>query len=347
MTLAAAQVELAHRGEFDPGVAHAMNMGIGPSDVHIEQALSGFAVGFSNDDMIADDVLPVLPVKKESDKYWVHDKYRAFNIARTNIASQRGRPGEANTSLSKSQYATEDYGLMGFVSQSTINNADSPLDPQMIEVETIMSFLYLAREVRVSDIVFDAANYASNHATLAGADQWDNASSDPVKKVQMALDTCLVRPNVAVIGLDTFRALQSNTRLRAYIESRAATKFGATDMRPTEAMLADLFEVERVIVPHARFNEANEGDSVSLSRVWNPKSAAFIRVEKSPSPQKTGTFGYTFRLSDPATPAFAVQTWFDRAPGRSGGVWVKVTHADAEKVIAGGDGGYLFESCIA
>lgn len=105
-------------------------------------------------------------------------------------------------------------------------------------------------------------------------------------------------------------------------------------------------ELDAIYVPRARYNAANVSQNANLQRVWTEDSAAFVRVEKRPSPQNTNAFAYTFRLADSQNPPMAVQSWFDRLPGRKGGTWIKVTHADSEKLISGSLGGYLFTTVI-
>ncbi len=41
-----------------------------PANVHIDQALTNFAISYRNLAMVASEILPIVPVIKESDKYY-------------------------------------------------------------------------------------------------------------------------------------------------------------------------------------------------------------------------------------------------------------------------------------
>ncbi|MCL5271153.1 MAG: hypothetical protein M1457_11550, partial [bacterium] len=46
------------------------------NEVHIDAALTNLSVGYRNPAFIADLLAPVVPVRKQSDKYFIHDAAR-------------------------------------------------------------------------------------------------------------------------------------------------------------------------------------------------------------------------------------------------------------------------------
>jgi hypothetical protein len=108
-----------------------------------------------------------------------------------------------------------------------------------------------------------------------------------------------------------------------------------------EATLAAMFRLNRVIVGEAKYNTAAEGATASTSYLWG-KFCALIRVEPSPSPRRTQTFGYTMRFG-----AMETSTFYEGKPGRAGGTYVKVAHSDADEVVGGEYTGYLWRTVVS
>lgn len=320
--------------------AHVMSLS--PSVVHIDRALTNLVAQYNNREYVADRCLPVLTVKHRSDKIFAFPVTTMQEIADSAVAGPRGQISEVKYNLNSNlTYAVSDYALMDFVSNDEIANADAPLQPKIYAQDIVMNFLMLAREKRVADVVFNASNYGSNTAALSGGDRWDTATSDPIQKIEDAIESCFVRPNTMVIGAQAWIKLRQNPKVLQYILSRASTTAGAVPLRVNEALFAEAFGLEDVVIGRARYNSAAEGATATSSYLWG-KSAALIRVEKTPSPRATRTFGYTFRFG-----AIETREIVDNLRGVRGGVFIKTSHSDSEFVIGGGDTGFLYTTVVS
>lgn len=330
----------AARGMGASDASHLMSLS--PSAVHIDRALTNCAISYRNREYIADQCMPVVTVAQRSDKIFEFPVETMQQLADVSIAGNRGMPGEVKYSLNSSKnYSVSDYALMDFVSNDEIANADAPLQPKVEAVEVVTNFLQLARESRVASVVFGSANYGSNTAALAGADRWDTSTSDPVQKIEDAIESCFVRPTHIVLGAQVWTKLRNHPKFLQYILSRASTASGDVPLRVSEQLIADAFGLEGCIVGRAKSVTSVEGQSVTTGYLWG-KSAALIRVEKSPSARKTQCFGYTFRFG-----SFETREIVDNVRGVRGGVFEKVSHSDAETPIAGGNAGYLFTTVVS
>lgn len=330
----------AARGMGASDASHLMSLS--PSAVHIDRALTNCAISYRNREYIADQCMPVVTVAQRSDKIFEFPVETMQQLADVSIAGNRGMPGEVKYSLNSSKnYSVSDYALMDFVSNDEIANADAPLQPKVEAVEVVTNFLMLARESRVASAVFGAGNYGSNTAALAGADRWDTSTSDPVQKIEDAIESCFVRPTHIVLGAQVWTKLRNHPKFLQYILSRASTASGDVPLRVSEQLIADAFGLEGCIVGRAKSVTSVEGQSVTTGYLWG-KSAALIRVEKSPSARKTQCFGYTFRFG-----SFETREIVDNVRGVRGGVFEKVSHSDAETPIAGGNAGYLFTTVVS
>lgn len=330
----------AARGMGASDASHLMSLS--PSAVHIDRALTNCAISYRNREYIADQCMPVVTVAQRSDKIFEFPVETMQQLADVSIAGNRGMPGEVKYSLNSSKnYSVSDYALMDFVSNDEIANADAPLQPKVEAVEVVTNFLQLARESRVASVVFGAGNYGANTAALAGADRWDTSTSDPVQKIEDAIESCFVRPTHIVLGAQVWTKLRNHPKFLQYILSRASTASGDVPLRVSEQLIADAFGLEGCIVGRAKSVTSVEGQSVTTGYLWG-KSAALIRVEKSPSARKTQCFGYTFRFG-----SFETREIVDNVRGVRGGVFEKVSHSDAETPIAGGNAGYLFTTVVS
>lgn len=324
--------------------AEAVNLSLSPGSVHIDTALPNFLAAYENRECIADEVLPVLSVRKRSDKVFEIPVETLQQVADVQIAGQRGKVKEISYGVNTNNtYSVVDYGLMDFVSSDEEENADAPLVPRAIAAMVLTSFLDLAREIRVAAVVFGSGNFGSNTAALSGTDRFDNSASDPVQKILDAIESCFVRPNTMVVGGQVWPKLINNPAVVAYIKQRASDQFGATPRIVNEDWFARAFGLSRVKIGRAKYVSSAEGASITSSYIWG-KSLALIKVEDQPNPRMTSCFGYTYRFGSNAYQSEVVP---DRLSGVRGGNWIKLTHSDDEKAVGGGNAGYLYTTVIS
>lgn len=319
-------------------------MGLAPGDVHIPTGMPNMFALYGNRDLIADDVLPVVSVNRLSDKIWGMNAATLQTIANAQIAGGRARPNEVPYSVNSSlSYACNNYGLIDFVDAQTVANADSPLEPRVISATVVKSFLDLAREYRVSNVVFNSANYGSNTQALTGAARWDQASSDPIAEILTQKESVFSTPNTLVLGGQVWPKLRTNPSVLKYILGRAgAADIGAVPLTVQLELMAALLELDRVVVGRAKYVTSQEAGSTS-SYIWG-KSAALLRVEQNPNPKMTQTFGYTFRFG---SKQYRNEVIPDRMPGTQGGEYLKLTHSDDEVVVGGATTGYFWDTVVS
>lgn len=344
MDLSPRQVHAAWRYAIDPShESRAHLMGLAPAQVHIPVGQPNTFVLYANRDCIADMVMPVVSVSKKSDDVWAMPVTTLQSIANVNITNSRARPGEIPYTINHDlRYACQDYGLIDFLDAQTLANADAPLNPQMISLAVVKSFLDLAREFRVASIAFGASSYGSNTEALSGSNRWDQASSDPIPMLLAAKESVFSTPNTLVLGGQVWPKLRTNQNVIKYFVGRGATNFGASPMMVQLETMAQMLELERVIVGRAKYVTSQE-PGTTTDYLWG-KSAALIRVEPNPNPRMTQTFGYTYRFG---SKEFRTEMIPERIPGAAGGEWLKMTHSDDELAIGGASTGYLFTTVIS
>jgi hypothetical protein len=325
-----------------PNGQQAHKMALDPSSVHVNQPLANVLVFYKNRKAIADDVMPIVKVNKQSNTYFKYASDTAFNTAKLDVAGQLGQVSEVSLVPSTDSYNAIGRALREWVPVQTIENADNPIQPLAHSEENLARFLTLAREVRVAGQVFSAANYGTNTSALAGGNRWDTSTSTPVADTFAAIQAIQVNDDlVAVYGEQVWNKLIVNTDVKSYITGRPSTELGATPMMMADDTWAKAFGFKAVRIGRMKNNTANDPATPSYGWVWG-KSAAFIHVPTSPG-MMVCAFGYTFEFR-----GFTHRTVFDPIRGIEGAYMIQVSHSHDEKVLdTSGATGYLYTTCVS
>lgn len=302
----------------------------------IDPVMTGIAIAYSNEEYIADAVLPRAPVGLQSYKYKKYDLGETFRIPDTHVG-RTGKPNEIEFTYTEATDSTVDHGLEDPVPQSDINNsAGSGYNPVAAATENLTDLVLLDREKRVADLVFASATYAGNTTTLSGTDQWsDGANSDPLGVILDTMDAMVMRPNVMVIGQAVYRQLQTHPKILGAL-NRRDTAYG----RANKQFLADLFEVQQVLVGAAWHASNREGQTTSMARLWG-KHCALLRVNPQASNGQMPTFGFTAQWGTRVAGSRQ-----DPDIGLRGGTRVRVGESVKETITAT-DMGHLIINAVA
>jgi hypothetical protein len=295
-------------------------------------------VQYRNEDMIWRDVMPEVKVNKRSDLYWKYSKDNAYRSFDDKIGP-KSMANEVDFAVSTDNYSVKDHALADWVTQEEIDNSDSPLAPESDSNDFVNSSLDVAQEQRVSAIVFAAATYpAANKVTLAGATQWSGASDNPIKDVQDAVEGCFVRANTLVFGIDAWLVFRRLPEITDAVKAIAGTNLSGGLATPDA--VANLFEVDRVLVGRSRYLSSKEGQTSTFARLWGKHMAA-LNVKAGDIGIRSISFGKTFT----ETRRFTMRS-FDEKRGLKGAHYLKTGWNSDEKVVAS-DLGYFIENAVA
>jgi hypothetical protein len=301
----------------------------------IQPALTAIAIAYRNTRLIADDVLPRVPVGAQEFKYLKHALAEGFTVPDT-LVGRKSRPNQVEFSGTEETASTVDHGLDSPVPQADIDNAPTNYNPLGKATEFTTNLIMLDREVRTSNLVFANGTYpAANRTTLSGTSQWSDPASDPLAAITDALDSVVMRPNIGILGRRTSTLLRRHPKVVKAFHGNS----GDEGMVPLE-FLADLLELEAIFVGEARLNIARPGQPANLQRVWGPH-AAFIYRDSLASAQSGTTFGMTGQWG-----GRIAGTQTDPNIGLRGGQMVRVGES-VKELITAPDLGYFFENAVA
>lgn len=300
-------------------------------------AQSAIAIGYQNQEFIADKVLPIVTTGASQKYSW--RKYRmaeVFSLPDTEVG-RTGRPNEVEFGFDEFESRTKDYGLEDPIPQSDIDNASGGGAPSPVNnvTEMLTELVMLDRERRVSQLVQTQSIYpATQRVTLSGTSQFNDATSDPLGVITNALDTMIMRANVMVLNRETFTALSLHPKMvKAFYKNQGDSGI------VTAQFMADLFGLDEVCIGAARYNSAKKGQTPTLTRLWG-KHISLVRRQKVQFPY-TMTFGVTAMTGN----RIAGQRP-DPDIGLKGGTRVRVG-MQCEENICGPEYGYFIQNAIA
>lgn len=310
------------------------------ASVHNDRLLTNFSLDYKNPDYIWPLIAPMVSVKNRSDKYAIYSK--GMNISAYNDdMSPNAMSNEVNFDYETATYAVMDRGLHGWVAQTEINNADSPLSPLMDMTDFLMNNIWLNTEIRVAAKVFATGSYATGyHTTLTGNDIWNSghADSTPLSDILTAIETPWKRANCLVFGQDTWNYVRTDAEILDAVKGATRYQTQQKGIATAEEML-ELFGIDMILVGRSRYNSAKPGQTVVKANIWGKHMAA-LYVDPSAG-LRSMTFMKTFTSTDRN-----VYTEFDRKRGTEGSTFVGVTFAADEKVVAN-DCGYLIYNAVS
>lgn len=300
----------------------------------IDQALTAIVVAYKNTNYIADQIAPRVRVDKQEFKYSRYSDDRWFNIPDT-LVGRRSRPNEITLDATEAVSSTRDYGLDNPVPMADVNNADERFDPLGDGAALLAECIALDREQRVANRVFGSTSYAAAlRSTLSGTSQWSDPTSSPITAINDALDLPLMRPNTMTFGQAAWTRFRAHPEIVEAVLGTAAKKGNVS-----REAVAELFEVDEVLVGSARANSAKPGQTPSLVRLWGKHLALTYRAPVQT--RDTADFIKTFQWGDRVA-----GQWEDKDIGLRGGIRVRAGESVVEEVVAN-QAGYLFQNVVA
>jgi hypothetical protein len=261
-----------------------------------------------------------------------------FNVPDTAVG-RRSKINEITIDATEVTDSTEDYGLGQSVPQRDIDNADERYRPLDMATMQVSEQVALAREVRVANLLFSASTYLPGlKQTLAGTAQFsDRVNSKPIDVISQALDQPLMRPNQIVLGQAVWTSLRGHPEIVEAVLGTAGQK-GLVSRQA----VAELFEVNEVIVGAARSDTAKPGQAPALTRLWG-KHIALLYKAPVVAGQGEATFAATFEFGGRRAGTKRIEPG---DMGIDGGQRVMVAESVKERVIAS-QSGYFIENAIA
>jgi hypothetical protein len=297
----------------------------------IDPALTAISVVYKNPGYIADMVLPRIGVAKQEFRFVQFPTGAMFDVYDTAVG-RRSRVNEVVLEGTETADFCVDQGLSAVVPEADMENADLRYNPRDTQTVQLTELIALGREQRVANLVFNTGSYGAGlTTTLSGTGQYsDYTNSDPVSGINGMLDLPLVRPNKLVFGQRSWTLVRSHPRIVQ--ATKGTAQLGGIASRQ---QVAELFEVDEVLVGASRANNAKRGQTPSMARLWGNHIAG-IYIPPVLTGQGEVAFGATFEWM-----TRTVREGFNPKIGLRGATEIVVGESVKERIIANQAGFYI------
>lgn len=253
--------------------------------VHSDQPLTQISIAaFNADDaFVAQKAFPRVPVKKESDKYYIYTKSYLFR-SKTEVRAAGAPVALRDYKVSTATYTAEEYAVGMMIPDRIKDNADDPLQPLNDGAKILAHDMKMFIENNWASTALVTGAWTSE-STQSGTDQWDDyTNSDPVGDVDTAKETVNGLTGVMESEMSMICGLQVWNKLKRHPQLIAAIGGGATGVTVlNKSQVAEIFGLKSIMVAEAVRNTNNEGNSTqTLSRIVG-KLAWIGYVTASPS----------------------------------------------------------------
>ncbi len=255
---------------------------------YMDQTLQNISVGYVNDDYFAEKLLPPVPVKMRSGRYWVFgkEKFHRYETIRAPKAESREI---APWTLSNEPYFCDDHSLKDSISDEEKASSDGS-DLEINTTQNLTDAILLDLELRVQNLLIGSGSSVPN-TTLSGTSQWsDYVNSDPVNAVEQAkvvIKQAIAKtPNTLAVSFPVYTYLRQHPKI--------IDRFKYTQVGILQAdHLKSVFDVDNFWVMGAEYDTANEGQTPNLQFIWG-LNAILAYIPSGPQ-RLQPALGYTFR----------------------------------------------------
>ena len=322
-----------------------------PDQVRPDKVLTKLSIAYKNEKLIADEVVPSVPVDEEGARYFVHG-LTGF-IPRDDARAPGGRASEIpGPEYSKDTYLATNRALKTKVTAEEIAKSDSVMNAMKSRTQNLKDQILVARECRVASMLRTQSNYHTDlSATVSTNDKWGaNVTGGisvvkQIAKAQLAIHKKIIdEGNSIAIPYEVVSALEGDEDLLRRI-------INVTRGILTPSIIADLIGIENVYVPKGmasteaiKINSSDE-QVVTLDYIWGKDVILFYR---NPKPaRETKSFAYQFDWKNKALPA-GVRKWWDNDVSS---YFVEENYYRDEKFVCVDSagkaiGGYIFKGAI-
>lgn len=266
-------------------------------DLHIDQPLSNVVVGRRPAGFIADRVLPVTSVPKQSDVYFKfrHKESYRYEAGRS-VRAPGSRPRKVAMTVTSDTFYCKNYALSDELVVEDIVNADAVLQWSETRALNLTDNLLTDYEMRIAALAVNTTNVATVTSINTA---WSNISGSQPLTDMLAFKENFrqlagVLPNRIIIPQQVMAKLQLSDQLRDIL-------YGDRGGMVTAQQIANLIGVEEALVPYSQVNTFGEQETINASAsfadIWG--SHFWMMKVELLSGMYTDTWANAFRWTSP------------------------------------------------
>lgn len=264
-----------------------------PRDLHVDQLLTQISIAFKNPSYIADQMFPMVPVRKQSDKIPKYDQsywFRDQAVIRAPGTKSTGGGYKVNTA---DTYFSDRFSFRFEIPDELRDNQDDPFNVDRDGTEFVTDKMMMRREVAFASDFFTTGVWDTNKVGGVDFTKWsDYAGSSPLVDVTGFKDE--IEGLIGREGILLTIGKQVWVQLKWHPDLIDSIKYTQRGQISTE-LAASLMELDRLLIGRSIQTVDPEGtaeSAVTYTRVWG-KSALLLYVPPRPSLLNPAA-GYTF-----------------------------------------------------
>ena len=261
------------------------------SAVHVDVPLTNISTAYlqSQDAFVASKVFPIVPVQKQTDKFYTYTKNDWFRDE-AQLRADATESAGSGYGISTATYSCDVYAMHKDIGYQTRANADMQINLDRDATEFVTQRLLLKQEIQFVTDFFTTSVWATDSTP---ANLWsDFTNSDPIEDIETGKEAILSvtgrMANTLVLGYQVYRKLKNHPD----VIDRIKYTTGVTGRTVTPELLAAMFDVERVLVAQAIKATNNEGETAAYA-FTHGKHALLAHVAPNPG-LLTPSAGYVF-----------------------------------------------------
>lgn len=273
-----------------------------PGDVHVNTPLTNISVAYmqAHGHFKAADIFPMVPVAKQSDRYYTYDQHFFNRDEMKKRAPATESAGGGYEVDNTPNYFCDKWSFHKDVDEDMRANADSVIGPDRDATEYCTLKGLIRREKDFSTTFLTTSVWGRDREGVASGEtgtqflQFDVSTSDPIVIIRnektYILSQTGFEPNTLVMGIEVWDAIQDNPQVVDRI------KYGQTAPGPAvtaEEAFKALVGIENLYILKAIESTAVEGNATQTSAFIGGKK--MLLCYKPPRPGLlTPSAGYTF-----------------------------------------------------
>lgn len=245
----------------------------------LAESFMEFDLAMDQQGFISHKVFPVVEVASQSGNFGKIPLAQLLQQRDTKRAPGSGY-NRGNWTFEPSTYTCLEHGA-----EEPVDDREAEMYAEYFDAEQIASMRAYASvlrnaEQRVADAVFNATTFSSY--TTAVTNEWDDSTNaTPITDVEAAVqsiyDASGLWANALIVNKKVFRNIRNTDQVKDRIAASGAGSANAAGL-VNERILAEIFDLEHIIVAGASKNNAVEGQAASPVQIWSGEYAMVARI---------------------------------------------------------------------
>jgi len=263
------------------------------------QSLEQFNLAQDRLGFIGQRVLPVIDVQLVAGPFGKIPLEQLLQI-KNDTRNPGGGYNRGNWTFTADSYYCQEHGWEEPVDDREAQMYKDYFDAEVVATQRAQDFVLRNAEIRAASLVFDTSVWTGSSLTTAISTPWTNhASATPIADIRAACkkvwDGTGIWPDTLVIDRNNFNDLRLCGDV---IDAVQASGAGQTAIQGkfTPAILADVFDLPKILVAGSAKNTANQGQTRSLSSIWSSSYAMVCKTADS-NDLREPCIGRTFHWS--------------------------------------------------